>query len=125
MSLMKRLREPITIPRWVLTVKYAFFLVLAGATAVRGSATLDLTTPAGYTPIWCAAVAAGALVALPSSIVRAWEAAEKWAAVWIAGWLSVVAVGAALAEGSGWLYATLVALLPAGRAISLFSKPPR
>lgn len=123
MSVTKRLREPIVIPRWVLTVKYAFFLILAAATGVRGLVTLDLTTPAGYTPIWCIAVAGGALIALPASVVSAWEHAEKWAAAWIAGWLSVVAVNAMFTgSGAGWLFVALVTCLPAGRAIYLFSQ---
>ena len=117
------MRTPIYIPRWVLVAKYGFFLVIAGVTAIRGSVTLDLTTPTGYTPIWCAAVAVGAVVALPASFLPKLADAEKWAAAWIAGWLSVVAVNAFfISDGAGWLYVAGITLLPAGRAIALFSK---
>lgn len=118
-----RLKEPIYIPRWVLLVKYVFFVILATATAIRGSATLDLTTPASYTPIWSAAVAIGAIVAAAATLVKPLAEVEKYAAAWIAGWLGWIAVNAFfIANGSGWLFVVFVALLPAGRAIALFSK---
>jgi hypothetical protein len=120
-----RLREPVTIPRWALTAKYGFFLILAALSFFRGMTTLDLTTPASYLPLWAGAVAVGALVALPASLFAAAEPLEKWAAAWIAGWLSVVAVNSFfINSGSGWLFIVLVTLLPAGRALSLFSKRP-
>lgn len=121
--MMRTLSEPIYLPRWVLVLKYAFFVVLAALTAIRGLATLDLTTPASYTPIWSAAVALGALVALPASLSPKLESVEKWAAAWIAGWLAFIAVGAAYTSTTaGWLFVALVTLLPAGRALQLFSK---
>lgn len=120
-----RLREPVTIPRWALTAKYGFFLILAALTFFRGMTTLDLTTPAGYLPLWAGAVALGACVALPASLTEKTANVERWAAAWIAGWLGVVAVNSFLINsGSGWLFIVLVTLLPAGRSLSLFSKRP-
>jgi hypothetical protein len=120
-----RLREPVTIPRWALTGKYGFFLLLAALSFFRGMTTLDLTTPESYLPLWAGAVGLGAAVAVPSSLSPKTEFVERWAAAWIAGWLSVVAVNSFLINsGSGWLFIVLVTLLPAGRALSLFSKRP-
>lgn len=121
--MMLPLREPIYVPRWTLVLIYAFFVILAALTSIRGLGTLDLTAPASYTPIWSGAVAIGALVALPASLTPKLEAIEKWAAAWIAGWLGFIAVGAAYTSTTaGWLFTVLVTLLPAGRAFQLFSK---
>lgn len=118
-----RLREPITIPRWVFLGFYAFLLALATATVIRGSATLDLTHPESYTPIWSAAVGGGALIAALATILRVIAGAEKWAAAWCGGWLAVLAYQALFAaKGSGWVIVTFFALIPLARSVALFSK---
>lgn len=118
-----RLKEPIYIPRWVLLLIYVFFVILAGTTALRGLATLDLTTPESYTVIWAAAVAIGAVVAVAATLLRPFAPLEKWAATWMAGFLGFIAVQSiAISNGAGWLFIVFVALVPAGRAIALFSK---
>lgn len=117
-----RLKEPIYIPRWVLLLIYTFFVILAGTTAIRGLVVLDLTTPESYTAIWATAVAGGAVVAVFATVVRVLAPVEKWAAAWIASFLGFIAVNAiATAAGAGWLFVVFVALVPAGRAIALFS----
>ena len=117
-----RLRDPIYIPRWALLGFYGFLVALAVATIIRGSATLDLTQPESYTPIWSAAVGGGALVAAIGTAWHATASFEKWGAAWCAGWLGFLAYQAFdVANGSGWLIVTFFALVPASRAVALFS----
>jgi hypothetical protein len=121
--MVQRMNSPIVIPRWVLTAKYAIFVILGALTFVRGLVTLDLTTPASYQPFWAGAVALGAVVALVGSIDPRGEKVEQWAAAWIAGWLSFLAVQAFfISTGAGWLFIAMVTLLPVGRAFMLFSR---
>lgn len=118
-----RLREPIYIPRWMLLGFYLILVALAATTVIRGSATLDLTQPESYTPIWSAAVGSGALLAAVSTTFRILSGLEKWACAWCAGWLTFLAVQAIyIANGSGWLIVTFFAAIPAARAIGLFGK---
>lgn len=118
-----RLKDPIYIPRWMLLGFYLFLVALATATVIRGSATLDLTQPDSYTPIWAAAVGSGALVAALATMFRLVAGLEKWAAAWCAGWLWFLAYQAVtIANGAGWLIVILFALIPTVRAIALFGK---
>lgn len=118
-----RLKDPISIPRWMLLGFYLFLVVLATATVIRGSATLDLTQPESYQPIWAAAVGGGALVAAVATLLRVLAGLEKWAAAWCAGWLGFLAYQAVtIANGSGWLIVIFFALIPTVRAIALFGK---
>lgn len=120
---LRRLNDPISMPRWVLPAKYLFFIMLAASTFVSGLRTLDLTTPATYTPIWCLAIAVGSIVALPASVTIRGEHVERWAAAWVAGWLSVVAFNSFfVSTGAGWLFVAFVTFVPAGRAVYLFSR---
>jgi hypothetical protein len=118
-----RLREPIFVPRWVLLCFYGFLVVLATATVIRGSATLDLTQPESYTPLWSLAVGLGALIAALATIIRPLADLEKWAAAWCAGWLGFLAIQAFfVANGSGWLIVVGFWSVPAMRTVGLFSK---
>jgi hypothetical protein len=118
-----RLQEPIVIPRWMLLVFYLFLVALATATVIRGSATLDLTQPQSYQPIWAAAVGSGSLLAAIATVFRVLAGLEKWAAAWCAGWLGFLAYQAVtIANGSGWLIVIFFALIPAVRCVALFSK---
>ncbi len=117
-----RLRDPIYIPRWVLLGFYVFMVALATATIIRGSATLDLTQPESYTPIWSAAVGGGALIAAFATAFYRLAWLEKWGAAWCAGWLGFLASQAFyVANGSGWLIVLFFALVPFIRTIALFS----
>jgi hypothetical protein len=107
----------------MLLVFYGFLVLLAIATIIRGSATLDLTQPQSYQPIWAGAVGTGSLLAALATILRGLAGLEKWAAAWCAGWLGYLAYQAVtVANGSGWLIVIFFALIPAARAIGLFSK---
>lgn len=116
------MKTPIYIPRWALLGFYLFLLLLATATVIRGSATLDITQPESYTPIWSAAVGSGALLAGLGTTFKTISSLEKWGAAWCAGWLGFLAYQAFdVANGSGWLIVTFFAAIPAIRAIGLFS----
>jgi hypothetical protein len=118
-----RLSERIFFPRWMLFGFYVFLVALATATVIRGSATLDLTQPDSYTPIWSAAVGGGALIAAAATAFRVLSGVEKWAAAWMAGWLAFLAYEAfRVAHGSGWLIVALFAALVFARSVALFSR---
>lgn len=124
----RRRRGPITIPWWVLTAKYVLFVVLAALVAIQGLTALEHGVPRSYTPVWCIALALGAVVAAVASTSEAWETVEKWAGTWVTGWLVVILVNTITASGgrnAGWFYVLLVTLLPAGRVIHLFGRHGR
>lgn len=79
--LVRWISEPLIIPRWMLTAKYVFFVVLGTLAAIAGVPSIDLTTWTGYTTFWAFAVTGSAGVAAWASVSRGRETAEKWGVV--------------------------------------------
>lgn len=124
---MRYLRTPLTVPRYVLTVKYALFIALGVAvgTASAPSSFREIT-PDWYTPIWGVLLSLSALLALLGSLKEPGEALERWAASAV----SCLLIGYAFApialvlEGDTdrlaySVVALTVAMVPTARAIQL------
>jgi hypothetical protein len=87
--------EPLVIPRWMLTAKYVFFVVLGIFAAMAGIPSFDLTTWSGYTTPWSAGVVISASLAAYASLSPARERQlEKWAAVALVSFLAGYVIAA-------------------------------
>lgn len=127
-----RLRtERILLPRWVLVAQYLGFFVLAVLVGAQGIIAFREAAPPNYEPVWCFALALGSLVAafacwwLPP---RIGDALEKWAAVWVSGWLAALLSAVIVSSGhhsASWFYVLLVCCSPVGRVIQLFGRAGR
>lgn len=71
-NFMRNAWEPIAVPRWAITLKYLLFSAVGMAAFFAGVQTLDLSTPAGYVPIWAAFMSLGALLGVIGSFRPIW-----------------------------------------------------
>lgn len=115
--------DPIYIPRWVLTVKYALFAVLGVFAIILGLPTLDLTTFDGYTGIWGVWVTLTSIVAGFGSLSRTLEPYERWGSTALVSFLIVYTIFAfALGRGTGAFIVLIITLLPGFRSVHLLTR---
>jgi hypothetical protein len=120
-------RNPIIVPRWLLTVKYLGFVILGILTLIGGIPSLQLFTFDGYTTFWAIAVITVGVGAAVGTFRGSWEGYEKWAVVILTGLLmtwSVAAIIRSVFEGdierlAGSWAVFMLSMLPAARAIGL------
>ena len=86
------LREPVTIPRWVLLVKYGFFTLLGAAVLWASSPAVDEVSPDWLTPIWGVAISIAAAIACVGSLSERLERIELGAVTLLAALFVVFAV---------------------------------
>lgn len=87
--------EPLVIPRWMLTAKYLFFVVLGILASIAGIPSFDLTTWVGYTTPWSAGVVIAATIAAYASLTPERERQlEKWSAVALVSFLGGYVIAA-------------------------------
>lgn len=125
-------RDPIVVPRWMLTVKYIGFVILGGVSSIAGAPSLERTTWNGYVAGWSLILMTVSLVAALGSTRRSWEALEKWFGLCVASLMTAYAASAvylAFTDGADailrWAFAvvlTMVTLLPWVRAVSLLRR---
>lgn len=121
--------DPLVIPRFVLTLKYAAFVVLGVLGLVAGVTSLQLTTFDGYTFVWSSGIVLSAAAATWASVRSRWEPTEKWAAVILTGWMAAWSIAALVriaifGEGSatGAFALFMLTFLPGARAIRLLKQ---
>lgn len=120
-------REPIVVPRWMLTLKYFAFAVLGFFSVIGGLPTLNAATFDTFTTFWSALLVISALVAMVASFRHSWEEVEKWAGLVVTSLLTTWAASAiwkAASEGdlgrvAGAFGVLVIAMLPAVRVIGL------
>lgn len=120
-------KDPIHVPRWMLTGKYAAFVVLGILSFIGGIPSLTLATFDTYTAYWSLGLTAASFVAMIASFRKAWEPGEKWFALIVAGLLmswAGAAIWRAAVEGdisrvAGSFAVLIVSFLPAVRAFGL------
>jgi len=83
----------IIIPRWVLTLKYVFFMFVGLTVYIASSPSLDITAGSGYTPIWALCLIAAAAASTVGSISDRLEVLERWSVLL----LSALLIGYAMA----------------------------
>jgi len=123
-------KDPLVIPRWLLTVKYFSFAILGLLGFLGGLPTLDLLTFEGYTSGWSILLIAFSLWGAWHSTSEAGEQKEKWGAVAVFALLFTWAVAAiirSIAEGdvgriSGAYSVLVISMLPGVRAWDLLRK---
>lgn len=131
-NLITRMRMPIEIPRWVLTLKYILFVFIGVTVFVTSSPSLDITTWDGYTPFWSIAVIVSSFASMVGSLSPTFEVLERWSVVT----LSSLLIGYAAAplklvlEGDTdraaySVLALTLAVLPTARAAMLIHRTGR
>lgn len=120
-------KTPIFVPRWMLSAKYAGFIVMGILFLLWGNVTLQLATFDLYTKFWAAGVIITAVLSLPGSIRETYESLEKWAALILSGLImswAVAAIFRAISESElsripGAWAVFLVGLFPLARGFGL------
>lgn len=126
-SLWKRIRrnagEPITIPRWLITLKYFLFIVTGTLAFFTGVPSLELTTFAGYEPIWSLFVGIGAIVAFAGSLEPKTRLMEVAGAATVVAFLTVLIISFNIRGSFATaLLLTMVAMLPTTRAAAIMRR---
>lgn len=120
-------KDPIHVPRWMLTLKYAAFVVLGILSFIGGIPSLTLATFDTYTAYWSIGLVVCSVIAAVLSFRKAWEPREKWFALLVAGLLLTwagAAIWRASSEGditrvAGAFAVLIISFLPAVRAFGL------
>lgn len=120
-------KTPIFVPRWMLSAKYAGFIVMGILFLLWGNTTLTLATFDLYTILWACGVIATATLSLPGSIHERFESVERWSALILGGLIltwSAAAIWRAFAEGDfsripGAWAVLLVGMFPMARSFGL------
>lgn len=123
-------REPVIVPRWMLTMKYLGFVVLGILSSLGGIPTIAHATFDSFTTYMSIGLVVVSVVGVASSFRRDWEWVEKWAALSIAAFLatwSVAAIWAGFADldlgrAAGAFAVLLLAMLPASRSFGLMTR---
>lgn len=122
-----RPKDPIHVPRWMLTGKYIAFAILGVLAIIGGMPTITLATFSTYTTYWAAGLVVASGLAAYWSLDRSHEKYEKWAALAVTALLATWAVAAiwrAAAEGdldrvAGAFAVVIISGLPGIRAFGL------
>lgn len=120
-------KEPIIVPRWLLTLKYIAFVVLGTLSVIGGIPSITVATFETFTTVWSAGLVVSAVIAGVASVRREWEDTEKWASLAITAFLltwSVAAIWRAVTEGdidraAGAFAVLVITFLPGARAFGL------
>lgn len=123
-------KDPLVIPRWLLTAKYIAFAVLGFLVLLGGLPTLDLLTFSGYTVVWSLTMMAASLWGAYYSLNEQGEPRERWGSLIVFALLftwAVAAIVRAVVEGdlgriSGSFSVMVISMLPGVRAFDLLRK---
>jgi hypothetical protein len=122
-------QEPIIVPRWLLVLQYAFFMLLGVAIAVATHSTFSEVSPGSYTEVWAMGITASAAVAFIGSFHERWEAVERWAALTLCSLLIGYAIAPIelLLQGDSTrtaysVLALMISLLPSTRVALLIKR---
>jgi len=120
------LREPIPVPRWLFTTKYAIFILVGVAVVWASSPAVDEISPDWLTPIWGMGIIASAAFALVGSLRERFEPLERVAVVVLAALFVVFAIAPVVLVLQGdrdrTLYSVIAlgfSLLPILRSVQL------
>jgi len=124
-------KDPLVIPRSLLTAKYVGFAILGFLVLLGGLPTLDLLTFEGYTAVWAGFLTLASLWGSYYSFSEAGEKRERLGALAVWGLLAtwaVLAIGRALFVEpdldrlSGAWTVVLISMLPGARAFGLLKR---
>lgn len=128
--MIERQREPVVIPRWLLTAKYLAFLAVGLAVLNTEPATFERVYDTSLTAIWAILLIIASLVSFAGSLRAKWERSlERWGvtAIWVLMAIYAFAPISLLLAGDPdrlaySSIALLVSLLPFARAVQLGSR---
>ncbi len=121
-------KDPLVVPRWLLTAKYIGFVVLGFLVLLGGLPTLDLLTFEGYTAVWAGALLLASLWGAYYSLSEDGEDREKPGAyvvfILMVTWAIAAIIRATFVEPdierlSGAWSVLLISMLPGVRAFGL------
>lgn len=124
-------KDPLVIPRSLLTAKYIGFAILGVLVLLGGLPTLDLLTFEGYTALWAILLTGASLWGAFYSLNEKGEKREKLGAVtvWalLATWAIAAIARAVFVEAdidrlSGAWPVVLISMLPGARAFGLLKR---
>lgn len=123
-------KEPIHVPRWMLTAKYVSFAVLGALAVWSGIPTLQVVTFDAFTTGWAALLVLASILAAVFSFRREWEEGEKWASLVVssllATWGSAAVIRAIIEQDvgrvAGAFAVVIIAMLPSARALGLLRR---
>lgn len=126
----ERQREPVVIPRWLLTVKYFVFILVGAAVLNASSPTFDLAYDEPLTVAWPILLILTSVVTFVGSFRAEWEGSlEKWGVSVIFILMAIYAFApihfVLMGDQNRLAYSTiaiLVSLLPYARALQLWGK---
>lgn len=126
-------REPIVVPRWMLTLKYLAFVILGTLSVIGGIPSISEATFTTFTTYWSGGLVVSAAIATVASFRRAWESLEKWSVLLVSGFLLtwvVAAIVRAAGEGdlgrmAGAFSVLVITMLPVARTIDLMGRAGR
>lgn len=117
--------EPITVPKWALTIKYLLFCIIGAISFISYIPVLDLTTPTGYITIWAGGLALGGLLGFIGSLESSTIATiiEAIGAFFVVTFLFVLIISyASFGVISVALLMALIMVLPGVRTAALINK---
>jgi hypothetical protein len=85
--MLRHLRDPIIVPRWLLVVQYALFIGVGLAIAWATSPSFSAIAPGSWSEVWAIGLSASSAVALIGSTRKRWESLERWACLLVCGLL--------------------------------------
>lgn len=114
--------EPIAIPRWAVSLKYAMFVIVGALTFILGLPTLSLYTFTGYEPIWAGFVALGGVIGFVGSLRPLWGWLEALGGFILVAFLAVLILALCL-RGSTTvaLLLGIVCIVPTVRSVFLLA----
>ncbi|QDK01410.1 hypothetical protein SEA_LEEROYJENKINS_13 [Microbacterium phage LeeroyJenkins] len=124
-------KDPLVIPRSLLTTKYIGFVILAFLVLLGGLPTLDILTFDGYTTIWAGVLMLSSLWGAYYSLSESGEKKEKLGAVAVAALLATWAIAAIvralfvepdIERLAGAWGVVLVSMFPGARAFGLLKR---
>lgn len=124
-------KDPLVIPRWLLTLKYLGFAILGFLVMLGGLPTLDLLTFQGYTSIWAGGLILASVSGGYYSLSERGERKEKWGSLTVFALLFTWAIAAIfratfveadIERVSGAFAVLLISMLPGVRAWDLLRK---
>lgn len=127
-------KDPLVIPRSLLTAKYVGFVILGFLVLLGGLPTLDLLTFDGYTAVWAALLTVSSAWGAAYSVSEKGEKREKLGAVAVWALLATWAIAAMaraifvepdLERLSGAWSVVLISMLPGARAFGLLKRGTR
>lgn len=108
--------DPITVPRWALSVKYALLALIGLVAGWKGTETLRLATSADWVRGWALLLFVFSMTCAVLSLRHRWEAIERWVCIGVVALLVSFAVAVGIrafvgGDNAVWTFAVILLAL--------------